>query len=190
MSKHQENVIREKRTIEATKKNLMGPAGKFGVILQAFGTPVLRQGYSSNQHNFIEDPYEDNIYQEFETTISGQNGPLAYRDEISYMESESIHNEGLYFDGLSRGLHLEITYWQADSQLKVMFKGYPVYIEIAGELQCYVPSDSWETFIDKLYSISKNKIKKNKKDQEKELENKILEKKINFWQNIKARWGV
>jgi len=39
MANHKENIIREKRTLEATKKNLMGPSGKFGVILQVFGTP-------------------------------------------------------------------------------------------------------------------------------------------------------
>lgn len=190
MNKHKENAIREKRTIEATKKNLMGPSGKFGIILQAFGTPVIRQGTSLFDSSFLNDPYEEFVYSEYGSTSSGQQGPLMYRDEIKTADADFAHNEGILFDGLSRGMHLEIVYWHADSQLKVSFKGYPVYIEIAGELEAYAPSQEWEDLIERLHNVSKDKIKQNKSQQEKELAEKIQERKNAFWQNIKMRWGL
>jgi hypothetical protein len=190
MNRHKENAIREKRTIEATKKNLMGPSGKFGVILQAFGTPVIRQGTSLLDSSFLYDPYEDLIHNEYATTASGQQGPLMQRDEIKTADSDYAYNEGMLFDGLSRGMHLEIVYWHADSQLKVSFKGYPVYVEIAGELEAYAPFEEWENLIDRLHNVAKDKVKQNKVQQEKEIADKVQERKSAFWQNIKMRWGL
>lgn len=190
MNRHQENPIREKRTIEATKKNLMGVTGKFGVILQAFGTPIVRQGTSYTDTAFLMDPYENDIYEEFETTASGQQGPSRYRDEIRTADFDNAYNEGLIFDGLSRGIHLEITYWQADSHLKVLYKGYPVYVEIAGELEGYAPFQEWEDIIEKLYKTAKEKAKKDKEIKEKEFAEKIQKRKNDFWQNLRMRWGI
>jgi hypothetical protein len=190
MNKHKENTIREKRTIEATKKNLMGPSGKFGIILQAFGAPVVRQGTSLIDSTFLNDPYEDDIYEEFSSTASGQQGPSAYRDEIKTADFENAYNEGLIFDGLSRGLHLEIVYWHADNQLKVSYKGYPVYVEVAGELEGYAPYEEWESIIERLHSAAKQKVKQNKTQQESEIAEKVQKRKKDFWQNLKMRWGI
>lgn len=190
MSKQKENVIREQRTIEATKKNLMGPAGKFGIILQAYGTPVIRQGTSLVDSSFLEDPFEDFIETEYSSTASGQRGPLAYRDEISNADTEHVYNEGLLFDGLSRGMHLEIVYWHYDSRLQVSYKGYPVYMEIAGELEAYAPTDEWENLIERLAKSGKEKLKSLKKQEEEELGKQIQEKKKTFLQRIKNKWGV
>jgi hypothetical protein len=190
MSKQKENVIREQRTIEATKKNLMGPAGKFGLILQAFGTPVIRQGSGMFDSSYLDDPYEDFTDTEYSPTVSGQNGPVSYRDEIALADMENIHNEGLLFDGLSRGMHLEIVYWQTESKLQVSYKGYPVYIEIAGELETYAPFDDWENLIERLAKAAKEKLKTIKKAQEEEISEKIQEKKKSFFQNLRLRWGI
>lgn len=190
MNKHTENPIREKRTIEATKKNLMGVTGKFGTILQAFGTPVVRQGASFMDTGFLSDPYQDDIYEEFESTASGQYGPKKYRDEIRTAEFDNSYNEGLIFDGLSRGMHLEIVYWNAENHLKVSYKGYPVYVEIAGELEGYAPFDEWEQLIERLYTAAKQKVKQNKLLKEQEMINKVNKRKQDFWQNLRMRWGI
>lgn len=190
MNKHKENVIREKRTIEATKKNLMGPSGKFGVILQAFGTPVVRHGTGLIDSTFFYDPYEDFIEEEFQSTASGQMGPLTYRNEIKTSDSDFTQNEGIMFDGLSRGMHLEIVYWNADNQLKVSYKGYPVFVEIAGELEGYAPFEEWESLIEKLFNSAKQRIKQIKQQQEAEKLNKIENNKKNFLQNLRMRWGI
>lgn len=190
MNKHKENVIREKRTIEATKKNLMGPSGKFGVILQAFGTPVVRHGTGLVDNTFLYDPYEDLIEEEFQSTASGQTGPLSYRNEIKTLGSDFSQNEGVMFDGLSRGMHLEITYWNANNQLKVSYKGYPVFVEVAGELECYAPFAEWESLIERLFNSAKQRIKQIKEQQEIEKINKIEKNKKTFLQNIRMRWGI
>lgn len=190
MNKHKENVIREKRTIEATKKNLMGPAGKFGVILQAFGTPIVRHGTGLVDNTFLYDPYEDLIEEEYASTMSGQRGPLSHRDEIKTASTDFTHNEGIMFDGLSRGVHLEIIYWNSNNQLKVSYKGYPVFVEIAGELEAYAPFEEWESLIEKLFNSAKQRIKQIKQQQEVEKMQKIENNKKNFFQNIRMRWGI
>jgi hypothetical protein len=190
MSKQKENVIREQRTIEATKKNFMGPSGKFGMILQAFGTPVIRQGTGLFDSSYMDDPYGDEVYSEYGSTASGQRGPLLFRDEIATTADENFYNEGLIFDGLSRGIHLEIVYWHYDSRLQVSFKGYPVYIEIAGELEAYAPTDEWENIIERLAKAGKDRLKSLKKQQEEEIGKKLQEKKASFLQRIRTKWGV
>lgn len=190
MSKQKENVIREQRTIEATKKNLMGPSGKLGVILQAYGTPVVRQGTSMVDSSFLDNPYDDPVFSEYATTASGQKGPLAYRDEIISGDIDHSFNEGLLFDGLSRGMHLEIVYWHYDSTLKVSYKGFPVYTEIAGELDAYAPHDEWENLIERLAMTGKEKLKRLKKIEEENLGKQIQQKKKSFLQKIRTKWGV
>lgn len=190
MSKQKENIIREQRTIEATKKNLMGPAGKFGTILQAFGTPIIRQGSGLTDSSYLEDPYEDDIYKEHAPTISDQQGPVVYKDEIETADSDHISHEGILFDGLSRGMHLEIAYWNVDNRLQVSYKGYPVYIEISGELETYVPFDEWESIIERLSKSAKEKVKLIKKQQEEDLGKEIQEKKKSFLKVLRTRWGI
>lgn len=190
MSKKNENIIREKRTIEATKKNLMGPSGKFGMILQAFGTPITRQGSSLLDTGYMSNPYDDFVETEYASTLSGQQGPVAQRDEILTFDSDYVFDEGLLFDGMSRGIHLEILYWNAENRLKVSYKGYPVYIEVAGELEGYAPFEEWENIIERLARSAKDRIKQIKKQQEEDARKKMEERKNKFWEVLKMRWGV
>jgi NADH:ubiquinone oxidoreductase subunit D len=73
-----ENAIREQRTNLAITKNLMGPTGKLGVIAQGLGDPIIRSVGGMYDVRFLDDPYEDFSEFDFETTLSGQNGPLAF----------------------------------------------------------------------------------------------------------------
>lgn len=189
LSQH-EKVIREKRTIEATKKNLMGVTGKFGIIAQVLGHPVVRQGTGLMDQSFLDDPYEDFTQSEYGTTMSGQLGPEIWRDEIKEADDDLVVHEGFVFDGLSRGLHLEIKYFFYKQKIEVSFKGYQVYKEVAGELFGYSPSSDWEAKIDRLYKAAKEEAKRNKRFEEVQLGQKIERKKANFWDRLRQRWGV
>lgn len=190
MRDNKENVIREKRTIEAVKKNLMGPSGKFGTILHAFGSPVIRQGSGLVDTNFLQDPYGDNVYTEYSPTMSEQEGPIAYRDEILDDYDGNIYNEGIHFDGLSRGMHLEIVYWHATNEIKVTYRGFTVYKEVAGELEAYAPFPDWEDKTERLYKVAKERVKIKKVEEEVEVGEIVHAKKRAFWQHLRMRWGL
>lgn len=190
MSRQQENVIREKRTIEATRKDLMGPAGKLGKILQAFGSPIIRQGSGLVDINFLQDPYEPEPHTEYSPTVSGQNGPIAYRDEILNVNNEYQYNEGLHFDGLSWGMHMEIFYWHTTNEIKVTYRGYRVYKEVSGELAAYAPFQEWEDLVEKLYRTAKERLKKFKAHEEVEVTKKTQADKKAFWQHLRNKWGI
>lgn len=185
-----ENAVREKRTMEATKKNFMGPSGRLGIIAKFLGTPIIRQGSGLYDVNFLEDPYDDSSDIEYETTASNQKGPMVWQDDIPVMEDDFIREEGYLFDGLSRGIHMEIKYWHDSHKLEVSYKGYPVYKEIAGELSSYAPHEEWEELIKTLYKLAKKR-KENKADMEEaEISDVFERKKTNFWNKLKTRWGV
>lgn len=187
---NQESVIREKRTIQATKENLMGPAGKLGVILQAFGTTIVRQGSGLLDVGLLDDPFAEFVETEYSSTMSGQNGPVVSRDEILTSGDDFTYDEGLMFDGLSRGMHIEIVYWHTDNKLIVNYKGYPVYCEIAGELFAYAPFPEWERLVNKLHSSAKERLKQIRQQQEEEIAKKIEKKKSAFWEMLRMRWGI
>ena len=183
-----EKVIREKRTMEATAKNLMGITGKMGMIVKTFGYPIVRQSGFMDV-NVLEDPY-DFVDSEHEQTASGQNGPEMWRDEILDMGDDYSQDEGFVFDGLSRGMHLEIKFWHHNQKLEVSYKGYEVYKEISGELYAYAPSDDWESLINRLYKIAKEESNKRKRHEEIEIGEEIERKKETFWRRLQRRWGV
>lgn len=185
-----EKAIREKRTNLAVTKNLMGPAGKFGVILRAFGTSVMRQGSGLMDAGYIDDPYEDSVYTEYSPTVSGQQGPVMYRDELLNAGDDNVYEEGLLFDGLGRGIHLEITYWHANNEINVSYKGYKVYRELAGELEAYAPFPEWEDIIERLYRTARERVKQLKEYEEAEIGRRIQQKKDSFWRRLRETWGV
>ena len=192
-----EKVLREKRTIEATKKNMMGPAGKLGIIARYLGNPIMKESSVYVDTNFLEDPYEDFSDIEYEKTLSGQNGPVAYRDELptSDMGAGSPNDDnpnflGYVFDGLNRGFHIEIQMNRSDHTLTTYYKGYQVYRENAGELEAYNPFPDWEDLISKLYETAKQKIKRVKLEEYQELAEIVEKKKDSFWQKLRMRWGI
>jgi hypothetical protein len=168
----------------------MGPSGKLGTILQAFGAPVMKQGSNLMDVGYLESPYQDEVYTEYSSTLSGQQGPIAHRDEILDLEDDGVHNQGLLFDGLSRGIHMEILYWHDTNEIKVSYRGFQVYHEIAGELSAYAPFPEWEDLIEKLHRAAKERMKKIKKDRELEFAEQIQTEKKAFWQKLRTRWGL
>lgn len=193
-----ESAIKEKRTIEATKKNMMGPSGKLGIIVKAWGHPVMRESMGGLcDANYLDDPYDDPVTTEYDTTVSGQNGPVAWRDEIpegNFGAGEAVDGnpnfEGYVFDGLSRGLHFEIHYKKMLHELKVYYKGFEVYKEVGGELEAYAPFPEWEGIVERLYKKAKVVWQDNKQLEQEALMQEVNRRKHTFWQKLRMRWGI
>lgn len=192
-----EKVIRERRTSLAVKNNMMGPSGKLGIIVKAFGHPIMYEGGGYVDTNYLEDPYADFTDTEYEKTLSGQDGPVAWQDRILDGEEGAggVYDEnpnflGYVFDGLSRGIHMEIKYMRQEHVLRVDYKGYEVYREVAGELEAYSPNEEWEGIINKLHKNAKDKYKELKDIEQAELLEAVERKKNSFWERLRTRWGL
>lgn len=130
-----EQRIKEQRMIEATRKGYMGLNGKLGVILCYMGQPIKGHHSPLYEVSYLDTPYPEDD------------------EEIGYFEEEELVSDvGYVFDGLSRGVHLEIKY--IDNVLSVSYKGFNVYIESSGDLECFVPHPDWEQHIDRFYVIA------------------------------------
>lgn len=186
-----ERMIKEKRTMEAVKKNYMGPAGKFGIIVKNLGSPIIRQNL--NEFGFGYDTFaevygtEEDV--QSETTLSGQEGP-SWINEITDMSDDNVQFEGMTFSGLSRGMHLEINYFVNGHTLNVTYKGYEVYKESGGEIEGFAPFDDWEQLIERLHKSCKDKVKVNKKREGEEANEAFNRKKENFIHKLRMKWGI
>ena len=65
-----EELIREQRTIEATRKNLTGANGKLGSIAQYLGSPILKEGSSLFSSSYLDDPLDIADPDEIQTILS------------------------------------------------------------------------------------------------------------------------
>lgn len=177
-----EQAIKEKRLIEATKKNFYGATGKLASIAKYLGSPIMRQGT----------PYCSSTSMA-EYTGFGSGG--LEEDESETLPTFDEDNEtssciGYAFDGLSRGMHLEIKYMFDDSVVSVYYRGYPVYMESMGELSCYAPFDEWEKMIEKLSKVAKDK-KEVMHSSYLEVERAEVEKEqSNFLDRLRRSWGI
>jgi len=189
----QEKRIKDQRTIEANRKKLIGLEGKLGCIVKNLGQPIIRQDQGDWFHDAnyldydVEDPAEDIISQIPTMDYGDMVSEEAYRSErMSY----HIQEIGMHFDGLSRGIHLEIKYLEETGELLVIYKGYVVYKELAGELEIYTPSLEWEDKINLLFPIARE-IEVKKTGQVKiEIKKKIEAQKMSLLQKIRKKWGV
>ncbi len=173
-----EKLIKEQRTIDANKRNLMGVSGKLGIIARYLGHPIISQsgeggfGCESNSLDFDTFLYDDD-------------------EEIPVIEENTnSHEIGYVFDGLSIGNHIEIKYLEADHKLIVNYKSYRVYEEIAGDLTAYAPFKEWEEIIDKIYEKARKKQKEMSKDEEEINEQQNAQEALSFFQKLRLRWGI
>ena len=200
-----ESLIREKRTIEATKKGFMGATGKLGRIVMTLGTPIIANTSGSLYDvRYMSDPYDDyDIHDARTANELLENMPSMYMENVhdpsevddgwsSKPSPETLgqHDVGWIFDGLSRGMHLEIKYVEHRKELLVTWKGYPVYKEVAGVLESYAPLPEWEGMIDRLYKVAKVKNKNDETEEKEELTKEAERIKMNWWQKIRLRWGL
>lgn len=91
-----EKIIKDQRVNEATRKNFVGLEGKFGTILKYLGEPIIGHSQGGGgglfESNSMPDVWE---IEESENKI-----PVADLED-------NVVEEGMYFDGLRRGIHME-----------------------------------------------------------------------------------
>jgi hypothetical protein len=171
--KFNEQVIKEKRTIEATKKEFLGPNSKLVVICRNLGDEIISQEDNYNQIKY-DDFWENKKSNGYETLD----------------ENTPIHSLGYYFYGLSYSYDIELYFLENEKTVKVNFEGKRVYQETNGELESYAPGEKWENIIENLYKLAlkKENIQKNK---EKEIQKQIFDiKKNSILKTLRDTWGV
>lgn len=197
-----EQRIREQRTVEANKKNLVGQNGKIGVVLRMMGSPIIAQveggGYVDTHYidtqGALEDeePRNNTEFMKGVPVMGVDGSERPSGSEWTEMSDPTMYGTmvmGWHFDGLSRGMHMEIKYDDSTSELSLHYRGYPAYRELKGEIIGYVPNEEWEGWIDRLYKTAKEM---KRKQQESEFEEKVKEAEDNkqsWLRGIISRWG-
>ena len=141
--------IQEQRTIEATKNNLMGFNGKLGCIAKNLGDPIIAehsggQYFSSNEMtDYLNlDQDEEEQIRSVHFTMGGHT--LEEPGDVDPTWSRKLNKEysntehlGWFFDGLGRGIHLEIKCISEEGKITVNFKGFLRSEEHTSELQSH-----------------------------------------------------
>jgi hypothetical protein len=177
-----EKAIREKRTILAAQKNIMGVTGKLGTIAKYLGHEIKYQGSGlgdgRTMDEYLGEPYD--VY-----------APKDDNQLPTFDERENfIEVIGYLFDGLSRGIHMEIKYMDDSKMLTVHWKGFMVYCEIAGELYAYAPFDEWESKVDTLYGPARKIAIKHNEEQRVIQERNARVDQAGFLQRLRMKWGI
>jgi hypothetical protein len=127
--------------------------------------------YESTPADFLGDPIEEE---------SSEDLPVFDEEEMTAIAGHA-------FDGLSRGMHLEIK--NLENRLSVTYKGFPVYLEESGDLQRYVPFQEWEDQIERLYKVAA-KLRKEDKKVKKGMKEQVAERAKNKWfRRMFEKWG-
>lgn len=174
--KFDEQIIKEKRVIEATKKDYLGSSGKFAVISKNLGDQIIDQG--SLGGNFI-------VYDDFWGQAENPEGSVSYLDE-----NANLTSVGYYFYGLNYSYNIEIFYFEDQKKIDVKYNNDTVYREIGGDLERYVPNQDWENKIEILYKIAKPIEESNKKAEKKAMKEAFENKKNNILSYLKSKWGI
>lgn len=202
----QEKAIKERRTIEATHKRLMGASGKLGIIVQNLGEPIISQTQDMSVYDMLSsDDYDGSLKggtpeeinneiptsaifaDDAETVLEPPTGH-GWRDAPD-MHISYTREIGWYFNGLSRGMNLEIKYIDLEKKLTVMYEGTCVYQEAFGELERYVPHEVWEDKIERLFKVAKDVAKQNRKIKKDTLVEDGKKAQKNWLQKMKEKWG-
>ena len=174
-----EQEIQQRRTIQAASKNLIGPSGKLGIIARHLGHMIIDQDGGG---------LYDSRYIETHSIESAPNEDIPVAEDSGREFKGSI--KGVVFDGLSRGMHLEIKYLKESAELSVYYKGYEVYREVAGDLFAYAPFPEWENLIEKLYSQAKLKQREYEDQMTMIQKAEDQEDRLSFLDHLRRRWGI
>jgi hypothetical protein len=77
-----------------------------------------------------------------------------------------------------------------NNSLTCHYKGYEVFREIRGQLVGYAPLDEWETWVDRLFIVAKEKRIEKKAVTEQEYSLAAKREKTSWWQRFRLRWGL
>ncbi len=176
--REQEKRIKEQRTIEAARKNMMGPSGKIGTICRYMGEPIKEHGGGLVETRYFNAPWYDEI--------NGADSDIPTFDD----EDDNIFVLGWFFDGTTNGIHLEIKYTEATHELAARWKGYLVYQEVKGELQAYTPFPEWESKVEQIYKLAKEREKVAKKQYEAEEQEEAERAKESWLESVMRKWGL
>lgn len=192
--------IKQQRQTEAHAKNLIGMDGKIGMVVKHLGQPIVAQS-EGGMWSTIGVNYNDIDLHPEETGFEEESDelPVIYTEDVEQPSGwewtdkkkppnyVSIEEIGWHFNGLSRGLHLEIKYME--SELEVHYKGYLVFKERAGDLLAYNPGE-WEKHINDLYTIARKIDIKKKKEIKKENLDKAKKNKDTWLAKMRRVWGL
>lgn len=201
-----EKKIKEKRTADAVKNDLMGFEGKIGCIVRSMGQPLTSQRHGGTYFDSTPGYDFESLYKDEEDILSGTPEDICNRIPVMAIEGceqpeggiwmerkpeifESIENIGWYFDGLSRGMHIEIKYTEESKELLVRCKGIIVYREVGGDLEAYIPMPEWENMINKLYVVARKMHIKNSRLEKEQRKKAIRQQKESWLTKMRNKWG-
>jgi hypothetical protein len=200
-----EKKLRDIRVIEANRKKLTGMRGKLWLVARHLGGAMISHSHGGTycDTRYLEDPLAEKS-DPFEYTTDQERIP--YMDDgytLDEPTGEGWRNErrgvrepvntdeiGWHFDGLSRGMHLEIKCTTETREIVVYDKGYLVYKETGGELEAYAPSPDWEGKIDKLFEQAKAKDDNLRAKSKKQAEAESVEERQGLLERLKHQWGL
>ena len=178
MIDEKEKRIAEKRAIEATKRGYLGPRGKIGLIARFMGDSIIDHTGSHGSEGF------DNDINYMPDDLPGlpaewDQSPAAIQARIPYAEEAYLGDEpigqtwreernyavstitpeiiGWHFDGLRRGLPIEIWMKTKDGSVYLTYQGRTVYEENQNILTCFVPGKEWQDAIERLQKPAKER---------------------------------
>jgi hypothetical protein len=170
---NREEMLREARTTEAMRKGYMGLEGKFAVIAKFLGNSIIQQGSRNFDQTFMEDPYAE-----------------LEEDDILTLDSEdSSYEIGVQFDGLSKGINMTISVMNYLREITCRYEGKIVYQEISGELEGFVPDETWEQHIDNLHHVARTIEKQRRPAEKKKLIETAQKRKNEILDFLKDKWG-
>ena len=173
-----EDVIRDQRTIEATKKGLMSGTGKLGTIARVLGDRVAgKYGHSGGTF--------ENLFSFEQSFMDGDDEDLPPGQLPTGVEG--MRANAYLFNGYSRGYHLEIKY--DNPELWVLWKGEIVYHEMAGELAAFCPGE-WEEVTDRLAAPARKQEGQVIEAYDERNEISGQRKKEAFLDEMKRKWGL
>ena len=155
------NLLIEKRIHEAAKKEI---TKKSNVIVKAFGQPIIEHQVSYYESLFFDESQQE----DFMTT------------------------KGYYYYALNRGINMCIKLLFYDfqfSEIKIHFEGELVFHEVDGNVESFIPSETWESKIEQLYEEAVVICKKKLKIETEEREINKKAKAKNYISEFRQKWG-
>lgn len=141
---------------------------------------------------FVEEPRNPEELMSYLPTMDSESNPRPEGKEwgqVGDVYPVSTRRIGMHFDGLGRGMHMEIKYDDEKSELSLTHKGYLVYRETMGDIDTYIPHEEWEGWVDKLWSLSRGIQRKRKEEEFKKKNEETEDMKESWLESLMKRWG-